>query len=97
MRNDERHESLSSRALDALLKRKDDDAKAMKMALEDENEGVHRTVLWRYRTGTGKPGVEGAAKIERITGGLVPANGWEDIADEPPASESKPNGHEGAA
>jgi hypothetical protein len=92
--SDERHESLSSRALDALLDDDNPESKELKEIFEAEK--IHRTVLWRYRTGRGKPEVGGAAKIERITGGRVPANGWEDI-EKAPDSESKPNGHQGAA
>jgi hypothetical protein len=82
--SDERHESPSSRALDALLDSEEGDA--LKEAFRLEN--FHRTVLWRYRTGRGKPEVGGAAKIERITDGRVPANGWETIVPAESAKEA---------
>jgi hypothetical protein len=84
MTQQEKHESLSSRALDALLDEDTPEAKEIKAAFAAPG-GVHRTVLWRYRKGYGKPDAETVAKIERVTGGRVPANGWEDIAKEPAA------------
>lgn len=69
----------SSRALDALLNDGSDFAKAVADAFTAEK--IHRTVVWRYRNGKGKPDADTIAKIERITGGRVPANGWEDKPD----------------
>lgn len=77
MTQQEKHESLSSRALDALLADDSPGADALKKAFEEEK--IHRTVLWRYRTGRGKPDADTLAKIERITEGRVPANGWASI------------------
>lgn len=37
---------------------------------------VHRTGLWHFKTGSRKPDSKTATEIERVTGGLVPANGW---------------------
>lgn len=76
--------SPSSRALDALLNEESDEAEAVKRI-------AHRTVLWRYRTGKGKPEAEVVAKLERASGGRVPANGWEDEpAEASTASTSTP-------
>lgn len=69
-------QSLSSRALDELLNEGGDAADAVK------GSGIHRTLLHRYRTGKGKPDAETVAKLDRVSGGRVPANGWEDTADE---------------
>lgn len=73
-------ESDSSRALDALLNEGGDFARAVADAFTAEK--IHRTVVWRYRNGRGKPDADTIAKIERITRGRVPANGWEDKPEE---------------
>ncbi len=73
MSDKERKPSLSSRALDALLN--SPEAKALNDAFKRED--IHRTVIWRYRNGLGKPEAANIAKIHRITGGRVPASGWE--------------------
>lgn len=41
----------------------------------------HRTQLWRYATGRGKPDAELVAKIHRATGGAVAADAWETIQE----------------
>lgn len=64
--------SMAAKGLDEAL----NGDKALTKRLEEK--GVHRTMLWRFRTGRGKPSVETAALIERETGGLAPASGWED-------------------
>ena len=64
--------SQSSRALDALLDEGGTEAEAIK------SSAIHRTVLWRYRKGKGKPDAETVALLERLSAGRVPANGWED-------------------
>ena len=63
--------STSSRALDALLEEGGELAETI-------GDVAHRTVLWRYRKGKGKPDAETIARLERASGGRVPANGWED-------------------
>lgn len=63
--------SKSSEALDALL---DEDCPEARAIID----AYHRTVLWRYRTGRGKPDADGVAEIERLSGKRVPANGWRD-------------------
>lgn len=69
----ERRHSRSSIALDTLLDIGGEKAEAIRKST------IHRTVLWRYRTGLGKPDVESAALLERLSGGEVAANGWEDL------------------
>lgn len=68
-------QSASSRALDALLERKGEAATAIQAK-------VHRTVLWRYRSGKGKPDAVTVALLERLSDGEVPAGGWEDLPAE---------------
>jgi len=63
--------SAASRALDELLNRGGDDAQQIR-------DKVDRMQLWRYRHGKGKPSAETAAKLEELSGGTVPANGWVD-------------------
>lgn len=72
--------SNSAIALHRLLEEKTPETEAL-------TARYHRTALWRYRKGDRKPDVETAAEIERISGGRVPANGWEDIKGEPVPSE----------
>lgn len=76
-------ESRSSRSLDALLDADCDEARSIR------GSTIHRTVLWRYRTGKGKPAAAAAAELDRLSNGKVPANGWE---DDPPAvaDQTKP-------
>lgn len=70
--------SLSSRALDALLKEDSELAQRVKTS------GIHRTLLSRYRHAHCKPDASTIARLDRLTDGRVPANGWE---DEPKESE----------
>lgn len=49
--------------------------------LESEPEtfrgiGLHRTVLWNFKTGRRRPDSVSAKLLEDVTGGRVPANGW---------------------
>lgn len=62
--------SRSSRALQQILEG-DDEAAAVYAT------GIHRTQLWKYSTGRGKPDADGVAKLHRATGGKVAADGWE--------------------
>jgi hypothetical protein len=38
--------------------------------------GLHRTVLWNFKTGRRKPDAVSAKLLEDVTEGRVPANGW---------------------
>lgn len=67
--------SESSIALDALLSEGGPAAEAIKAE-------VHRTVLWRYRTGRSKPDAATLSKIERLSGGRVRAGGWGDLPEQ---------------
>lgn len=62
--------SPSARAL-AELKPKDVEWKEFAEQLQ-----IHRTMLWRFVSGDRKPDLETALKIQRLTGGKVPADGW---------------------
>ena len=64
------HHSRGSEALDRLLS----EWPAVIAALA--SAGIHRTALWRYRTGRTTPGSDIAAKIQRLTDGAVPADSW---------------------
>lgn len=68
-------ESRSSRQLDALLVAGGEVAEKIKAAVE-------RTTLWRYRKGKSTPPADAASELERVTEGLVPANGWEAVEPE---------------
>ena len=37
---------------------------------------VHRTMLWRFVTGRRSPDADTIAKLHRLSGGRVPADGW---------------------
>lgn len=80
--------SSSSRALDELLELGGAEAEAIK------SSDIHRTVLWRYRKGRGKPDAETVALLERLSSGKVPANGWE---DDPPVADDNPKNPTSAA
>jgi len=64
-------ESSSSKALGRIIAADGELARAV------EAEGFHRTQLWRYSTGRGKPDADGIAKLHRATAGIVAADGWE--------------------
>lgn len=56
-------------------------AAALATLLESEPEtfrgiGLHRTVLWNFKTGRRRPDSVSAKLLEDATGGRVPANGW---------------------
>lgn len=77
--------SVSSRALDVLLEQGGEVAEAIK------ESKIHRTQLWKYRTGKRKPEADTIAILDRLSGGAVPANGWEDLPEDeqtPPRTES---------
>lgn len=76
--------SISSRTLKAIFESEEPlDIEVAKAVTEAKNAdgktAFHRTDLWRYRTGKGKPSADSIALLERLTGGRVPANGWEDL------------------
>jgi hypothetical protein len=72
-------ESKSSIALDALLKAGGPEAEAIS---DEATSKIHRTQVWKYRTGRRKPDAETIARLERLSEGRVPANGWEDLSVE---------------
>jgi hypothetical protein len=77
--------SISSQALDALLK---EESSPEAQAISDQKiSGIHRTVLWRYRTGKRKPDIGPATRLEKLSNGRVPLTGWEDIKSDAPLSE----------
>ena len=78
MSSTQREESPASRALTEILKANGKPAERLRTEIVPEGEQpIHRTKLWVYSTGRGKPNVETAAFIERITDGAVAANSWE--------------------
>lgn len=66
-------ESPSSKALATEIK-------SVGWAKLNAETGIHRTQLWRYSTGRGKPDAEQVAKLHRATDGRVAADGWESLA-----------------
>lgn len=64
--------SVASRALDDFCKENNDEAEA----LRNGRCGVHRTVIWRLRTGRRSPDLSTAALIEKATGGRVRTTDW---------------------
>lgn len=88
MSTTQREESPSQRALADVLANHTALAEALRtQPVREGGQPIHRTKLWVYSTGRGKPNVETAAFIERVTNELVPANGWEtDVV----ASDSEP-------
>jgi hypothetical protein len=77
--------SRSSQALDALLK--EENSPEAQAISDPKISGIHRTVLWRYRTGRRKPDLVPAAKLEKLSNGRVPITGWEDIDPNAPLQE----------
>lgn len=47
---------------------------------ESIKDAVHRTQLWRFRTGKGKPDANTIALLHRLSEGRVAADGWSDEA-----------------
>jgi hypothetical protein len=68
-----RCDSPSRRALDHLLTEESAEAKAVR-----ECADVHRTQLWKYRTGRGRPDANTIALLARLSRNRVPADGWAD-------------------
>lgn len=72
---EQHEESLSSRALAAYVKEHG-------AGTVVEKTQIHRTQLWRYATGRGKPDAEQVAKLHRMSDGVVAADGWETLSAE---------------
>lgn len=69
--------SRSQRALADVLAENGKKASALRTTpTQKDGKPIHRTKLWVYSTGRGKPNVDTAGFIERVTDGTVPANGW---------------------
>lgn len=75
--------SRSSIALDGLLR-------AGGEVAERIEERFHRTLLWRYRTGAGKPSAPQAAELQELSGGVVMADGWRDLTAASPPDHTDP-------
>lgn len=75
--------SIASRALDALMDEASPEGEAVRKT-------AHRTVLWRYRTGKGKPGADLIAKLYQASGGRIPADGWQDDHPEEQVPDTEP-------
>lgn len=73
--------SASAAALDRLLKSNDAVAEVVRRS-------VHRTMLWRFRTGERVPNVETAGRLHALTGGIVPADGW--VRESCPPAHAEP-------
>lgn len=72
-----RESSPSQRQLAAILEANGKPARLLReLSWREGAQPIHRTKLWFYATGRGKPSVETAAFIERVTDGQVKANGW---------------------
>jgi len=87
--SDSKEESPAQRALAAILEADGPSAKRLKNdPVKAGGLPIHRSKLWMYSTGRGKPSVETAAFIERVTNGDVAANGWETdvVASEEPTA-----------
>lgn len=83
-------ESPAQRALAGILEA--DGEVAKRLRAEPVKEGanpIHRTKLWVYATGRGKPSVETAAFIERMTDGAVKANEWVEPPESPEVTPAK--------
>ena len=74
--------SPSALALDAVLKEESPEAEALHDAVR--NRDLHRTMLWRFRTGHGAPELQTARRLHQLTNGRVPIDGW--VADDTSAS-----------
>ena len=48
---------------------------------------VHRTQLWRYCRGLGRPDADTSATLHRLSGGVVAADGWGTPAASDPMEE----------
>ena len=70
-------ESKASRALDRVLNQGGEVADRIK-------EAIHRTQLWRFRTGRGNPDANTIAVLHRLSDGAIAASQWgdEDALDE---------------
>jgi hypothetical protein len=90
MASNTREESPAQRELaDVLAENKETAERLRTEPVKAGEKPIHRTKLWVYSTGRGKPNVETAAFIERVTDGRVKANGWE---TDRKVDESEPHG-----
>jgi len=80
---EQHEESLSSRALAAYVKEHG-------AGFVVEKTQIHRTQLWRYATGRGKPDAEQVAKLHRVSEGRVAADGWETLSAAALSAASSP-------
>ena len=64
--------SIASRALSRIL---DEGGEKKERVL---SLGLHRSQLWRYATGRGKPDADQIARLDQATDGEVAAGGWLD-------------------
>ena len=71
MSENAKRESRSSRELARVL------TEDRELAVAVYATGIHRSQLWRYSTGRGKPDAEHVGKLHRATEGTVAADGWE--------------------
>ena len=53
--------------------------------------GIHRTALWKFKTGKRKPDSVSAAILEEVSGGRVPASGWATPAEIEERKTKTPN------
>jgi hypothetical protein len=77
-----KHDSPARRSLDNILR---EEASPEAVAIRTCAE-IHRTMLWRYRTGKGRPDANTIALLAQLSNGRIPATGWVD--DEKPAEET---------
>lgn len=68
----------SSTELDAVLD--EDGDVAAKIHEEVERKTLHRTQLWKYRTGRDRPGPDLIEMFERVSGGRIAATGWAKVS-----------------
>jgi uncharacterized protein YegJ (DUF2314 family) len=61
----------SARALGEVLDEEGEAARAIR-------DAVHRTMLWKYRTGRSKPDADTIALLHRLSDGRIAAHGWAD-------------------
>jgi len=75
-------QSASAIALAQVLEAGGDTADTIKQA-------VHRTQLWRYCRGLGRPDADTSATLHRLSGGVVAADGWGAPAASDPSEEPR--------
>jgi hypothetical protein len=68
----------SSTELDAVLEEGGD--VASKIQEEVRSGALHRTQLWKYRTGRDRPGPDLMELFDRLSGGRIAATGWAKVS-----------------